>query len=105
MSRPLSARMREAAETLKEVSARYDYSWPEAAKWSAEELLREAEHVETEEDAPIGEGGLGEVYTGSLEDTALAIMAFAYEGIPDPCEECDGDCGVCQMKRLPGDDL
>lgn len=46
---PLSERMREAAETLIQVSAHYDYPFPATASWSPEELLREATHVESEE--------------------------------------------------------
>jgi hypothetical protein len=46
----LSARMREAAETLIEVSELYDAFDPRTSTpWCAEELLNEATHVEAEE--------------------------------------------------------
>ena len=45
----LPARMREAAETLVEVSVLYDAFDPNKTPWCAEELLNEATHVEAEE--------------------------------------------------------
>ena len=45
----LSARMREAAATLIEVSVLYDAFDPHKTPWCAEELLNEATHVEAEE--------------------------------------------------------
>ncbi|OPZ74489.1 MAG: hypothetical protein BWY79_02100 [Actinobacteria bacterium ADurb.Bin444] len=45
----LSARMREAAATLIEVSVLYDAFDPNKTPWCAEELLNEATHVEAEE--------------------------------------------------------
>ena len=44
----LSARMREAAATLVEVSELFEAFCPEKYPWTAEELLREADHVEAE---------------------------------------------------------
>ena len=45
----LSARMREAAATLVEVSELYGGFDPRKVPWCAEELLNEATHVEAEE--------------------------------------------------------
>jgi len=45
----LSARMREAAATLIEVSELYEAFDPRKYPWCAEELLNEATHVEAEE--------------------------------------------------------
>ncbi len=42
----LSARMREAAQVLVEVSELYEAFDPHKYPWCAEELLREAAHVE-----------------------------------------------------------
>jgi hypothetical protein len=46
--RHLSERMIEAANTLEELSAKYGYRHPDEAGWSADELRREAEHVEAD---------------------------------------------------------
>lgn len=44
----LPNRMREAAATLVEVSELFEAFCPEKYPWTAEELLREADHVEPE---------------------------------------------------------
>lgn len=46
---PLYARMRDAADTLETVSRLYDAYMPSAYPWSAQDLRREALHVEAEE--------------------------------------------------------
>ena len=46
---PLSQAMREAAETLIAASERYEAYNPMRYEWSAADLLREADHVEAEE--------------------------------------------------------
>lgn len=48
MKSTLPERMREAADTLEEASAYYDYRNPSGVNWSAEMLRREAPHVESE---------------------------------------------------------
>jgi hypothetical protein len=48
MSRELATAMRAAADTLEAVSGLYDAASPPRYPWSAEELRREAEHVEAE---------------------------------------------------------
>jgi len=50
MTDSLAARMWEAADTLEEASRLYGYPHPEHAPWTAETLVREAEHVEAEDD-------------------------------------------------------
>jgi hypothetical protein len=47
--RPLHERMRDAANTLEEVSELYGYSDPKFGSWSAFGLRLEAEHVESED--------------------------------------------------------
>jgi hypothetical protein len=44
--RHLSERMREAAQTIEEVSELYGYSDPKFGSWSAFSLRLEADHVE-----------------------------------------------------------
>lgn len=48
MSEPkdLATRMREAADTLEDVSDVYGYRFPVEAGWSAKELRYEAAHIE-----------------------------------------------------------
>lgn len=46
---PLHARMLDAADTLETVSRLYDAYMPSAYPWSAQDLRREALHVEAEE--------------------------------------------------------
>lgn len=41
--------MRDAADTLEEVSVMYEFLYPDTASWSAERLRNEVQHVETEE--------------------------------------------------------
>jgi hypothetical protein len=45
--------MREAAGTLEEASALYGYREPIFASWTAEDLRREAEHVENTTPTPL----------------------------------------------------
>lgn len=49
----LAKRMREAADTLEEWSARQGYGSPIDIEWSAKELRTEAEHVEAEEEQAV----------------------------------------------------
>lgn len=48
--KPLSVRMREAADVLEEASELYRAAEPVAYAWSAEDLRREAKHVESEDE-------------------------------------------------------
>ena len=49
-TKPLAQRMREAADTLEEVSKRYDAMIAMAYPWTASQLRAEAAHAEAEEE-------------------------------------------------------